>query len=69
MKKKYFNLRLSERRLNKLRNYAVAVDKTMTQIIEEFIDSLTLTESGDSDAPGGANAALSLTTRPLKQKD
>nr|WP_292801988.1 hypothetical protein [Nostoc sp. NMS7] len=59
MKKKYFNLRLSERRLNKLRKYAVSVDKTMTQIIEELIDSLTLTESGDS----------SLTPFPLKQKD
>ncbi len=44
MKKKYFNLRLSERRLNKLRTYAVNKDKTMTQIIEEFIDSLPHTE-------------------------
>ncbi|WP_460207868.1 hypothetical protein [Scytonema sp. NUACC21] len=40
MKKKYFNLRLSERRLNKLRCHAIEVDKTMTQVIEEFIDSL-----------------------------
>jgi hypothetical protein len=40
MKKKYFNLRLSERRLNKLRVYAVSHDKTMTQVIEELIDGL-----------------------------
>jgi len=41
MKKKYFNLRLSDRILNKLRVYAVTHDKTMTQIIEERIDSLS----------------------------
>jgi hypothetical protein len=41
MKKKYFNLRLSERRLNKLRVYAVTHDKTMTQVIEELIDGLS----------------------------
>ncbi|MBE9038794.1 hypothetical protein [aff. Roholtiella sp. LEGE 12411] len=59
MKKKYLNLRLSERRLNKLRNYAVAVDKTMTQIIEEFIDSITLTQRGNSSS----------TPRPLNPTD
>lgn len=41
MKKKYFNLRLSERRLNKLRVYAATHDKTMTQVIEELIDGLS----------------------------
>ena len=44
MKKKYFNLRISERRLNKLRVYAVAHDKTMTQVIEELIDGLSTPE-------------------------
>ncbi len=34
------NLRMSERRLNKLRLYAAGRDKTMTSIIEDFIDSL-----------------------------
>ena len=48
MKKKYFNLRLSERRLNKLRVYAVTHDKTMTQVIEELIDGLSLESLGDS---------------------
>jgi len=41
-------LRLSERRLNKLRNYAVSADKTMTQIIEDYIDSLPNKEIGDN---------------------
>jgi hypothetical protein len=41
MKKKYFNLRISERRLNKLRVYAAIHDKTMTQVIEELIDGLS----------------------------
>ncbi len=40
MKKKYFNLRLSDRRLNILREYAVMTDKTMTAVIEDYIDSL-----------------------------
>lgn len=40
MKKRYFNVRLSDRRLNKLRRYAAINEKTMTQIIEEFIDLL-----------------------------
>jgi hypothetical protein len=47
MKKKYFNLRLSERRLNKLRVYAVTHDKTMTQVVEELIDGLPLESLGD----------------------
>lgn len=40
MKDKYIRIRTSERRLNKLRLYAVAHEKTMTQVIEEFIDKL-----------------------------
>jgi hypothetical protein len=44
MKKKYFNLRISERRLNKLRVYAVTHDQTMTQVIEELIDGLSTPE-------------------------
>jgi len=38
MTKKRLNIRISEKRLNKLRLYAVAKDKTMTQIVEEWID-------------------------------
>jgi hypothetical protein len=48
MKKKYFNLRLSERRLNKLRVYAATHDKTMTQVIEELIDDLPNADSETS---------------------
>ncbi len=40
MKKKKLEVRLSERRMHKLRLYAVSVDKTMTAVIEDFIDSL-----------------------------
>ncbi|RAM50849.1 MAG: hypothetical protein C6Y22_15245 [Hapalosiphonaceae cyanobacterium JJU2] len=40
MKNKYLQIRISERRLNKFRLYSVWKDKTMTQILEDFIDSL-----------------------------
>lgn len=40
MKKKRLEVRLSERRLNKLRLYAASKDKTMTAVIEDIIDSL-----------------------------
>ncbi|GAB1540566.1 hypothetical protein NUACC21_32350 [Scytonema sp. NUACC21] len=40
MKNNSIRIRLSDRRLNKLRLYAVESDKTMTQIIEALIDSL-----------------------------
>ncbi len=48
MKKKYLNLRLSDRRLNILREYAVLVDKSMTGVIEDYIDSLPNAKIGDS---------------------
>lgn len=57
MKNKALNLRMSERRLNKLRLYSVQKDMTMTRIIEDFIDSLNL-ENGNSDAGVPANASL-----------
>jgi hypothetical protein len=38
--KKDLHVRLSERRINKLRLLAVEKDKTITQIIEELIDTL-----------------------------
>lgn len=47
MKNKALNLRISERRLNKLRLYSAQNDKTMTHVIEDFIDSLKL-KNGDS---------------------
>ena len=40
MKNKQLKFRMSERRYNKLQLYALQTDKTMTQVIEELIDSL-----------------------------
>ncbi|MCC5617180.1 hypothetical protein LC605_19255 [Nostoc sp. CHAB 5836] len=48
MKNKQLRLRMSERRFNKLQNYAIYADKTMTQVIDELIDSLPNTENGNS---------------------
>lgn len=50
MKNKALNLRISERRLNKLRLYSAWRDKTMTQILEDFIDSLPIPEVGNQVA-------------------
>lgn len=44
MKSKRLEIRLSERRLNKLRLYAASKDKTMTAILEDLIDSLSSEE-------------------------
>lgn len=44
MKTEWFKMRMSIRRLNKLRLYAATKDKTMTQVIEELIDSLPTVE-------------------------
>ncbi|BAY66275.1 hypothetical protein NIES22_63890 [Calothrix brevissima NIES-22] len=38
--KKDLHIRITERRLNKLRLLAVEKDKTITQIVEELIDTL-----------------------------
>ena len=40
MKNRKLTLRISERRLNKLREYAASRDKTMTSLLEDWIDSL-----------------------------
>ena len=48
MKNKSLKIRLSERRLSKLQNYAAQSDKTMTQVIEELLDTLPNTKSADS---------------------
>ena len=42
MNKKKFSVRLSIKRIEKLRLYAQQKDKTMTQLIEEWIDRLRL---------------------------
>lgn len=55
MKNKELKIRISERRLNKVRLYAVHADKTMTQVIEELIDSLPTIERGNSSSTNIAN--------------
>ncbi|AFZ23979.1 hypothetical protein Cylst_1707 [Cylindrospermum stagnale PCC 7417] len=40
MAKKELHIRISERRLHKLRLLAVEKDKTVTQIVEDLIDML-----------------------------
>jgi hypothetical protein len=40
MSKKELHIRISERRLHKLRLLAVEKDKTITQIVEDLIDTL-----------------------------
>ena len=40
MSKKDLHIRITERRINKLRLLAVEKDKTITQIIEDLIDTL-----------------------------
>ena len=52
MKNKQLRLRMSERRFHKLQLCAVQADKTMTQVIEELIDSLPTPEiDKNSDTP------------------
>lgn len=57
MKSKTLNLRISERRLNKLRLYASQNDKTMTHVIEDFIDSLKVKNGDSSSTPFPVNPA------------
>jgi hypothetical protein len=45
MKTGRLNLRLSEKRVAKLKNYASYKDKTVTQLIEDWIDRLPQTPS------------------------
>jgi hypothetical protein len=47
--KKDLHVRLSERRLNKIRLLAVEKDKTITQIIEDLIDTLPEPKKIQSD--------------------
>ncbi|GAB1540558.1 hypothetical protein NUACC21_32270 [Scytonema sp. NUACC21] len=47
MKTTRLNVRMSERRLNKLRLYAASKDKTVTQIVEDWVDRLPNIEVGN----------------------
>lgn len=46
MKDKNLHIRLSEKRLNKLRAIAVEREKTITQMVEEWIDRLSVPSIG-----------------------
>jgi len=48
MKDKAIKIRVSERRLYKLRLYSAQVDKTMTAILEDCIDRLPVIEIGNN---------------------
>ena len=50
MKNKELKIRISERRLHKLRLYAAHADKTMTAVLEECIDGLPIPELGNSSS-------------------
>jgi hypothetical protein len=56
IKTEWFKMRMSERRLNKLRLYAAIKDKTMTQVVEELIDSLKIPEI-DKNSPEAPSRA------------
>lgn len=45
MKDKRLSLRLSLRRLNRLRAYAASQDRTITQIVSDWIDTLPVPEN------------------------
>jgi len=64
MKDSRLSLRMSSRRLNKLRLYAASKEKTVTQIVEDWVDRLPNPEIGNSDDRGLANAALSNISLP-----
>ena len=49
MAKKELHIRISERRLNKLRLLAAEKDKTVTQMVEDLIDTLPEPRRTDSD--------------------
>ena len=40
MAKKDLHIRITERRMHKLQLYAAQADKTMTQVVEELLDTL-----------------------------
>jgi len=57
MKDKTLNIRMSQKRLDRLRLYSVQREKTMTNIIEDFIDGLPVKEIGN-------NSTISLSNQP-----
>ncbi|KAB8335391.1 hypothetical protein SD80_003440 [Scytonema tolypothrichoides VB-61278] len=57
MKEKSLRFRMSARRYNKLKLYADWKEKTMTQLIEDWVDRLPTPESGNfSDTHKGCTS-------------
>ncbi|HAZ47630.1 MAG TPA: hypothetical protein DCZ55_25020 [Cyanobacteria bacterium UBA11371] len=50
MKEKDLHIRISAKRHEKLRNYADKKEKTITQLIEDWIDRLPNPNAGDSSS-------------------
>ncbi len=48
MKTKEVHIRISEKRFNKLKSYATSKEKTVTQLIEDYIDRLPTPETDGS---------------------
>ncbi|MBD2437276.1 hypothetical protein [Nostoc sp. FACHB-110] len=58
MKEDYLRIRMSKRRMDKLRLYAQMKDTTMTHIIENFVDSLKIPDiDNNSTVPLPLNPA------------
>jgi len=57
MKAKGLHIRISERRLNKLRLYAASKEKTMTQLIEDWIDRLPLSDVLEASVPPASRSS------------
>ncbi|RAM52901.1 MAG: hypothetical protein C6Y22_03665 [Hapalosiphonaceae cyanobacterium JJU2] len=61
MKESRLNLRISTRRLNKLRLYAASRDQTITQIVEDWVDRLPNIEiDKNSTAPFSQQPAVDI---------
>jgi hypothetical protein len=61
MKTKEVHIRISERRFNKLKNHAAVKEKTVTQIIEDYIDRLpTLEIDKNSTTPLSQQPAVDI---------
>lgn len=51
MKNQNLHVRISERRMQKLKTYAEHKEKTVTQLVEDWIDRLPLPEGWETSVP------------------
>jgi hypothetical protein len=69
MKNKNLHIRMTQRRYETLKAYAESKEKSVTQLIEDWVDRLPKLKIDDSDARGLANATLSSTSLPNQSND